>query len=298
MTSLYLNDQSETGPRGKRRARGRKRERGTGRFVKQQQQQQQRRPLMATRDFIESGISLIGGIGIGAALMYLFDPETGTTRRSYLREAAADALERAGETAGTAYESLAEGTSGLRESTISRLRDYVPSQREASGALSRVRKSLSRSGSDWADRGRDLAERGRQYLPGLRDESPSPATIALTAVGCCAVGAALMFVMDPAAGRRRRALLRDKTTSYARRGSEAIGKQARHMSNVAKGAYHEASSAVTNAVGGGQMSGNPSSGAGASNTGQKSGSRADEAEGGPVVVEETIIGVFTPPTDE
>jgi hypothetical protein len=294
MTSLYLNDQSETGPRGRRRARGRKRERSSGRFARQEEQSQQRRPLMATRDYIESGISLIGGIGIGAALMYLFDPETGTTRRSYLREAAADALERAGETAGSAYESLSESTSGLREGAISRLRDYVPSGRETSSALGRVRKSLSRTGSGWADRGRDLAERGRQYIPGLRDESPSPATLVLTAFGCCAVGAALMFVMDPTAGRRRRALMRDKTVSVARRSSEAMSKQARHMSNVAKGMYHEASKAVTNVIPGAgtSSSGGTASGSGGANTSN----RSNEAEGGPVVVEETVIGVFTPPS--
>src|SRR4051812_47304795 len=52
--------------------------------------------------------SLIGGLGVGAALMYLLDPEAGQRRREMLRETAADAIGTAGETLGSAWETASE----------------------------------------------------------------------------------------------------------------------------------------------------------------------------------------------
>ena len=42
-------------------------------------------------------IALIGGLGLGAALMYLFDPDRGRGRREVIREKAEGAANKAGE---------------------------------------------------------------------------------------------------------------------------------------------------------------------------------------------------------
>ncbi|HEY5838488.1 MAG TPA: YtxH domain-containing protein [Pyrinomonadaceae bacterium] len=42
-------------------------------------------------------IALIGGLGLGAALMYLFDPDRGGRRRAVIREKAEGAANQAGE---------------------------------------------------------------------------------------------------------------------------------------------------------------------------------------------------------
>jgi hypothetical protein len=42
-------------------------------------------------------IALVGGLGLGAALMYLFDPDRGRGRREMIREKAEDAANKAGE---------------------------------------------------------------------------------------------------------------------------------------------------------------------------------------------------------
>src|SRR4051794_23833821 len=42
----------------------------------------------------KTGASVLGGLGIGALLMYLFDPEEGQQRRGYLTEAASDLASR------------------------------------------------------------------------------------------------------------------------------------------------------------------------------------------------------------
>ena len=42
-------------------------------------------------------VALVGGLGLGAALMYLFDPDRGRGRREVIREKAEGAANKAGE---------------------------------------------------------------------------------------------------------------------------------------------------------------------------------------------------------
>lgn len=42
-------------------------------------------------------LALVGGLGLGAALMYLLDPDRGRGRRALIREKAEDAANKAGE---------------------------------------------------------------------------------------------------------------------------------------------------------------------------------------------------------
>ena len=42
-------------------------------------------------------LALVGGLGLGAALMYLFDPDRGRGRRAAIREKAEDVTNKAGE---------------------------------------------------------------------------------------------------------------------------------------------------------------------------------------------------------
>ena len=50
-----------------------------------------------------------------------------------------------------------------------------------------------------------------------------------------ALGAGLMYVLDPAQGRRRRALARDKMVHLVRKGNDALGARARDAGNRAAG---------------------------------------------------------------
>jgi hypothetical protein len=59
-----------------------------------------------------------------------------------------------------------------------------------------------------------------------------------------ALGAAVMYFLDPQGGRRRRALVRDKATSWAGQAEEYAEKTARHLGNRATGVTHEARKAV------------------------------------------------------
>jgi hypothetical protein len=55
-----------------------------------------------------------------------------------------------------------------------------------------------------------------------------------------ALGAAVMYFMDPQGGRRRRALVRDKAVSYANQAGEYVEETTRDLGNRATGLAHEA----------------------------------------------------------
>lgn len=66
-----------------------------------------------------------------------------------------------------------------------------------------------------------------------------------------AVGAGLMYVIDPKAGRRRRALMRDQAVHMAHEAEEAVdtaGSKARHARNKAKGAVTETKGLVEDQI--------------------------------------------------
>jgi hypothetical protein len=88
---------------------------------------------------------------------------------------------------------------------------------------------------------------GRKSRAVVRKSGPDYLTISLVAAGCCAAGAAAMFILDPSAGRRRRALARDKAYSAVHRTSEAVGdavsRSTRYVRDVGQGKMAEAKSA-------------------------------------------------------
>ena len=62
-------------------------------------------------------------------------------------------------------------------------------------------------------------------------------------LGGVGLGAAIMYMLDPDRGNRRRALLRDKVTKVNRQTQQAVSGKVHDMTNRAKGMLHEAKSA-------------------------------------------------------
>jgi hypothetical protein len=56
-------------------------------------------------------------------------------------------------------------------------------------------------------------------------------------------GAAVMYLLDPDRGNRRRALIRDKMVKLNRQTQESVSGKAKDFANRAKGMLHEAKSA-------------------------------------------------------
>jgi hypothetical protein len=172
------------------------------------------------RDLIEVFTSLMGGAAMGAMAMYLLDPAEGESRRRYLRRQAGEMLSEASDYASQAGDKMRR----LRQSAT----DYAA---QAGDSLTRGRQQLER-------RLRAAASRRMES-----DESTvlSGSTVGI-ALGMLGLGAGLMFLMDPVSGRRRRSLIRDKAVHYAHETTDSLSATGRHLSNRAKGVYHEASS--------------------------------------------------------
>ena len=63
-------------------------------------------------------------------------------------------------------------------------------------------------------------------------------------LGAAGVGAALMYLLDPDGGNRRRALIRDKMVKLNRQTQKAVSSRVKDMSNRAKGMLHETKSGL------------------------------------------------------
>lgn len=156
-------------------------------------------------------LSLVGGVGIGAGLLYLLDPDKGQKRRNQILSSASDLASSAKDYAGDALGGIGSKVGNLLGSA----RDY------ASDKLHGV--------SDYAhDRAHDVRDYAqRQVFGETRAEHRLGVTIC--ALSSMALGAALMYAFDPASGKNRRRYVRDKASElasnageYARQAGDAI----------------------------------------------------------------------------
>lgn len=73
-----------------------------------------------------NSLMLLSGLGLGAALMYLFDPADGRRRRALVRERALRALSHTGDAAGARARDLRNRGAGLSATVGSRLTEEQP----------------------------------------------------------------------------------------------------------------------------------------------------------------------------
>jgi hypothetical protein len=76
------------------------------------------------------------------------------------------------------------------------------------------------------------------------EESPSWQRTSVSLLSGAALGAALAYVLDPNAGRRRRARMSDAVTSATRRTGRTLRSKGRHLSNRARGLQAETTRAL------------------------------------------------------
>jgi osmotically-inducible protein OsmY len=136
---------------------------------------------------------LIGGVGLGAGLIYMLDPERGEQRRAMAR---------------TQLERYRRQTDDLWDHTT---------------------RSLGRQAREFfamAPLARRYRRPGPAELPLARVEQLGLLK-GILMLGCTGLGAGMMYVLDPRLGRRRRALVRDKAQAYWRRMGKFISQTAR-----------------------------------------------------------------------
>jgi gas vesicle protein len=193
---------------------------------------------MTTRDWIESGIALLCGMGAGAATMYLMDPELGERRRERITGATREALSATRQTlehtldtvkarAGAMSSGVGERLSDVGYRLVEQVQDSGQHAREQ---LERVRGRMDRI----TNRARGLVRHPARSAYG-EHSAMGPTSITATAIGCAVAGAAVMYLFDPRQGRRRRTLIRDKVMSWTGRAGDKLEKTGRHWSDRASG---------------------------------------------------------------
>lgn len=170
-------------------------------------------------NLMPSLLSLAGGVGLGAGLLYLLDPDKGRERRTHLYDAARHFGGKIADSAGALASSVGEYAGSAYHSA----RDFAGEKLHAAGdALGGVSEGASRSLAN----ARDAA-----YVK-LGGESPLHRKIGVSicALSSMALGAALMYIFDPAMGRSRRRYVQEHAADYARKASDTL----RHTYESAK----------------------------------------------------------------
>jgi gas vesicle protein len=189
-------------------------------------------------------LGLIGGAAVGAAAMFLLDPEKGRQRRAAALDAANRALETATDAAGTAYDSTAHALHDAWDRVSHHATDLSSAAAESIPSTRAARKT----GKRWLRRGNEYAggalDTVRGYLPHVHlakdhRQGISPTTTGLTAAGALALGLGAMFLLDPARGRGRRAWIMQKANRALNETGDFMRATGRHLRNKAVGYAHE-----------------------------------------------------------
>lgn len=202
---------------------------------------------------LSNGLKLIGGAGLGAVLMYLLDPEAGERRREEMRLRAAHAASTTGTVLGNAADAAGNVAGNVWDMTTEAGRAMAHRAAEAGAAGAAAASGV----------GSNLAERAGETAHGLRKgarrqmksarhtasgwfgheeekHSYAPDTsVAVSAVTALAAGAGLMYLLDPADGARRRALIGQKATRCLNETGDFFRRTGRHLANRSRGMAHE-----------------------------------------------------------
>jgi gas vesicle protein len=206
-------------------------------------------------------VSVLGGAALGAIAAYLLDPDHGQARRRQIAKNTNEMIANAGD----ATKSLVGAISQSANQLADQLRSQAASASNgAHTAGDQARREFNSSVQSLIDRAKELASsiasRGQSKADELSNRAKSsverqtgwqPArtqrTIAGISAGTCgalAIGAGLMFFLDPKRGRVRRAWLQQKMSSWARRSSQSATRYGQQVGNQVKGAVAEAKKAM------------------------------------------------------
>jgi osmotically-inducible protein OsmY len=167
---------------------------------------------------MDKTLLLLSGFGLGAGLLYILDPERGKRRRAHAR-ARLPAYRRWTDDLLPTSSSLSRTTHHLGQATR-----HLGSQ-----ARSLLTRGRVPSVDEWSWRQSQARRAGRT---GSRN--------GLLLLGSVGLGIGLMYMLDPSAGRRRRALVRKKARSYWKDAGKGISQAVRDTQNRARGMVAEA----------------------------------------------------------
>jgi gas vesicle protein len=205
-------------------------------------------------------MSLAGGVGIGAGLLYLLDPEQGEKRRrnissgarslgSNLAESASDWLTSAGDYAGDTARSASKSTRRFASDRADEASGVL------GGALSSVRGFVGEKLGGVGDYAAEKYENAKGYVQDQVCEETRMqhrVNVGICALSSMAIGAALMYVFDPTMGSTRRRTAMDKAGDmassagdYATQAGGYVKEQASNLTSQAGDMMSQAKDKVT-----------------------------------------------------
>jgi len=215
-------------------------------------------------------MSLVGGVGIGAGLLYLLDPEEGEKRR---RNIASGARSMGNSLAGTASDWLTSAgdyaSDSARGASKSARRFASDRADEASGmlggAMSSVRGFVGDKLGGVSDYASDKYENARAYMQEQvcgETAAQHRLNVGLCAISSMALGAALMYVFDPTMGGTRRRTAMNKASDLASQAGDYASQAGGYVKEQASNLTSQAGEMVNQAKD--KVSGMMSSDSGAS----------------------------------
>jgi len=219
-------------------------------------------------------MSLAGGVGIGAGLLYLLDPEQGEKRR---RNIASGARSMGNSLAGSASDWLTSAgdyaSDSARSASKSTRRFASDRADEASGmlggALSSMRGFVGDKFGGASDYASDKYENAKAYLQEQvcgETAMQHRVNVGICALSSMAIGAALMYVFDPTMGGSRRRVAMNKASDlasqagdYASQAGGYVKDQANNLASQAGDMMNQAKDKVSNMAS--SMTGSDSGGA-------------------------------------
>ena len=206
------------------------------------------------RRAIEDSLSVLAGLGVGTALMYLLDPDNGADRRGRVAQGTRGALNTASEAMGDASQRIANGARSAWSEMGSNLSDHLDDGADSINRYADHLKSAAMSGAsqyrpDFAGMRKrlnsaihDARERLGNRVSGKSDSGYAGPIAGYTAGGVAlvAIGAGCAYLFDPDRGRARRAYLVDKSSSMMHEAGQFMRRTGKHMSNKMYGTAMEA----------------------------------------------------------
>jgi osmotically-inducible protein OsmY len=195
---------------------------------------------------LTTGLAIVGGATLGAALMYLLDPDEGPDRRKHVKGLTGSAIASTGsalesgwskirDTAGRVYEAAAEGAHSFKD-TLSSGADHLTDNRYARGFAKSARGAKD-----------EASDRLGYLMHGKRSSMmpESPLVQALCTASLIGLGAGAMYFFDNREGARRRSVFRDKLLSAFGHMSDKLSKQGRNLMNRTRGLAYEMRSGMS-----------------------------------------------------
>lgn len=193
-------------------------------------------PSSSCRTGMNAALGMLGGAGLGAALMYLMDPNQGAERRHHLADIAGEAMESTSQALRTGAEHLghkAADAGAALYAAVPSSKDIGHTGRLLGRRASEAAESTRQHAGDWLDSARGMfPHRQRQH-------EVSATTAGIGGVAALAIGLGAMWLFDPDRGRGRRAWIGQKMNRCVNETGKFMRATGRHLRNKSRGYYHE-----------------------------------------------------------